>query len=56
MGNLATLTEEENKAWESNFSYYLDTKGYNEKKADLNAWKDLQTQFTRLKQFKGCKP
>lgn len=55
MKKLATLTPEENKAWEFAFSYYLD-EGKDDDEADRLAWEDIQKEFPRLKDFDGCKP
>ena len=54
---LATLTSEEDAAWDFAFAMYADP--LDEKKdnqAAEMAWKDLQEEFPRLKQYTGCKP
>jgi hypothetical protein len=51
---LATLTAEENKAWESAFAFHVNN-GASDKRADSLAWKDLCAEFPRLRNFQGCK-
>lgn len=50
---IAKLTDEENHAWEKAMEYYL-----NEGKRPLTAcslaWRDVQLEFPRLKDFDGC--
>lgn len=50
---LAVLTAEEKHAWESYFAFYVD-EGLKDDEADSAAWKDLQDEFPRLKEFDGC--
>lgn len=50
---LATLTPEENSAWENAFAFYAEAP---EIKADELAWRDVQKQFPRLKKYDGAKP
>ena len=52
---LATLTPLENHAWEHAFAFHLDA-GHADKMADSLAWRDVQKEFPRLKQFDGAKP
>lgn len=48
----ATLTAEEDKAWVNIFEYYIN-EGKSDTQADKLAWKDLQEQFPRLKNYSG---
>jgi Fe-S cluster biosynthesis and repair protein YggX len=50
--NPATLTAEENKAWEKYFEYYIN-EGKSDNYADKHAWQDLQNEFPRLKEYDG---
>lgn len=52
--SLATLTPEENKAWDFAFAYYAET--LDDDQAASMAWRDLQAEFPRLLKFDGCKP
>ena len=52
---LAKLTAEEDKAWTTAFVHYKDD-GKTDSRADRMAWRDVQEQFPRLKQYDGCKP
>jgi len=51
---LATLTAEENKAWEKAFAFHVDS-GMSDARADRATWKDLCAEFPRLRKFQGCK-
>jgi hypothetical protein len=55
MKRLATLTAEENAAWEFAFNEYLGA-GQDEIEADRQAWKDLQAEFPRLREYDGARP
>ena len=48
------LTPEEEKAWVNYFGLYVDSEGMTDEDADLAAWRDMQNEFPRLKQFDGC--
>jgi hypothetical protein len=50
--NLATLTPEEEKAWQFAFWFWKDC-GMTNARADHNTWEDLQAGFPRLRQFDG---
>jgi hypothetical protein len=51
---IATLTPEENHAWEFAFCFHLDA-GKTDLQADKLAWRDLRLAFPRLPQFDGCR-
>ena len=51
---LATLTLEENQAWVFAFGYYRDN-GWVDTEVDKQAWKDLVSEFPRLRTFDGCR-
>jgi hypothetical protein len=50
---LARLNPYEDKCWVFAFCYYLD-RGRSERQADKLAWRDLQKEFPRLRNYKGC--
>ena len=50
---LAVLTVEEEKAWEHAFFFYVVDEGKTDAMADKMAWRDLQKEFPRLKEFRG---
>jgi hypothetical protein len=52
-GGRAKLTPEEDRAWEEAFLLYLD-EGKTDAQADRAAWKDVQQQFPRLREFSGA--
>jgi hypothetical protein len=52
---LATLTPLEDKCWTFAFLYYLDL-GFSDLGADRKAWRDVQMDFPRLRNYDGCKP
>lgn len=54
--NLTELNSVEDKAWVISFNYAIEEKGMNDEQADKYAWKDIQNQFVRLKNFDGIKP
>ena len=49
---VAKLTDEEETAWNFAFEFYLN-EGKSNEEADELAWRDLQTEFPRLKGFDG---
>jgi hypothetical protein len=51
---LATLTLDENKAWELAFAFHKNT-GKCTVAADRLAWRDVCREFPRLKKFDGAK-
>lgn len=53
---LARLTNEEGKAWNDFFAYYVQDEGLSDTAASHKAWKDLQDTFPRLKNFDGALP
>jgi hypothetical protein len=50
---IAKLTSEENHAWEFAFCFYRE-ECKTDSSADKLAWRDLQLEFLRLKDFSGC--
>ncbi len=52
---LATLTPQEEQAWESAFRYHLTTGKRSQDSAGLRAWMDLRREFPRLRRFDGCR-
>jgi hypothetical protein len=50
---LATLTVEEDKAWEAAFTSHVND-GMSDAQADRLAWKHVQAEFERLLAFDGC--
>jgi hypothetical protein len=50
---LATLTPQEEKAWESAFRFHATRGGQD--RAGLRAWMDLRREFPRLRKFDGCR-
>jgi hypothetical protein len=50
---LAKLTPLEDKSWVSAFCYYLDD-GKSDGVADRLAWKDMLSEFPRLRFYNGC--
>lgn len=52
---LATLSPYEDKCWVFAFNYFRD-RGKTERQADKLAWRDLQLEFPRLRDYDGCKP
>ena len=53
--NKATLTAEEDAAWENTFCDAINS-GMSEAKADAFIWAQMQDAFPRLRQFDGCTP
>ena len=53
---LATLTPDEDAAWVYALNYYIEDEGMGDSRADRAAWKDVQQQFPRLKEYDGAKP
>jgi hypothetical protein len=51
---IATLTSEENHAWEFAFCFYLED-GKSDLQADRLAWRDLVLEFARLKKHDGSR-
>jgi hypothetical protein len=51
---IATLTAEENHAWEFAFCFHRE-ECKTDLQADRLAWNDLVTEFPRLKKFHGCR-
>lgn len=52
---IATLTPDEDKVWVNAFSFWkMD--GRTDEDADRMAWKELQDEFPRLKEYDGCRP
>jgi len=51
-GKLATLTADEDRAWEEYFSFHIDN-GLSDDEADQMAWADLKQVFPRLIPFEG---
>ena len=50
---IAVLTPEEEKAWTFAFEFYSN-QGMKDDEADFSAWKDVQEQFPRLREYDGC--
>jgi|SRR5579859_1123985 len=55
MKRLARFTDEEERAWQHAFAFYLDH-GMSDDQADAAAWKDVQEEFPRLKDYDGANP
>jgi len=53
---LATLTVEEEKAWEFYWRHHLMTGRQGQDRAAYRTWKNLQRDFPRLRAFDGCRP
>ncbi len=51
---LATLTPDENKAWEPAFQFHKNT-GNGNVAADRLAWREVCREFPRLKDFDGAR-
>jgi hypothetical protein len=51
---IATLTPEENHAWEFAFCFYRD-ECKTDLEADELAWRDLCLEFPRLRECDGCR-
>lgn len=52
---LTTLTPFEDKCWVFAFCSYVD-EGRSDLQADHLAWRDMQLDFPRLRQYDGCRP
>ena len=55
MKRLAQFTDAEEKAWQHALAFYLD-QGMSDGQADAAAWKDVQEEFPRLKDYDGALP
>jgi hypothetical protein len=53
--NTAMLTPEEDSAWNHAWEYYVN-QGYDDNTAGQMAWKDIQQQFPRLREYQGARP
>jgi hypothetical protein len=55
---LATLTPEEEKAWNFAYAMYADplSSTKKDKQAAEMAWVDMQEDFPRLRKFDGARP
>jgi len=53
---LATLTPEEDRIWSKYFEFYVDDYGASDDEAGHLAWRDLVSEFPRLKRYRGAKP
>jgi hypothetical protein len=51
---IATLDAQENHAWEFAFCFHLDD-GKTDLQADKLAWRDLLSEFPRLRKYAGCR-
>lgn len=52
---LARLTVTEDKCWVFAFRYHRDVGRQGEAAADRRAWRDLRSEFPRLRRYDGCK-
>ena len=48
------MTDEEEVAWNFAWEFYMN-EGYEDNDAAEKAWKDLQLEFPRLKEYDGIK-
>jgi hypothetical protein len=53
---LAQLTVEEEKVWQQAFGYHLDSGKQGQDRAGARAWRDVQKEFPRLKDYRGALP
>jgi len=53
MKKLAKLTTEENKSWDKYFAFYVE-QGMSDHDAAEQTWKDLQSEFPRLRKYEGA--
>jgi hypothetical protein len=51
----ATLTPWEDHCWVFYFCYYLD-EGKSDDEADQLTWRDMLSEFPRLRFYDGCEP
>ena len=53
MGKKANLTDAEDALWEQSFAD-ASTRGLSDEDADEEAWRIVQEEFPRLREFEGC--
>ena len=52
----AKLTPWEDHCWVFAFCYYVDSEGKTDDEADKLTWRDMLSEFPRLRFYDGCEP
>ena len=55
-GRHARLTLREEHCWLWYFGYYATDEGRSDSEADRLAWRDMLSEFPRLRFYDGCEP